>query len=356
MLTSQAAVHRSRKIALTAQMHEHATTFSEFDGRKIYTDPEELVEAILTVQNYYDFDLPILGYDVYNIEAEALGQSLNYRENGSPQQSAQNTLISDSSDLPKISLPQNKDELKQTGRFNFILTATDLFQKKTDTLPYLQFTSPFSLAARLVGFEKFLTSLLSNPAFAHEVLEKITLDVLLPWISLQKQHFASSDIFLGADALASPPNLTVDMLEEFVLPYINILKEELGEGIGIVNWWGESHVKDLENFLDLKRKISPHNEHLRIQDPDLHHINLDFLLDYVQHYDMHLTLGVSAHLLTQGDKNEIENRLEKYVPLCRELSHLTIYLCNLGRDTPPQNIEKAVNTTRQIYNNLSGGE
>ena len=356
MLTSQVKVHRNKKFAVTAQMHEHATTFPEFSGRKIYTDPKALINAIKFVEEKYEFDLPILGYDVYNIEAEALGQQLQFREDGSPQQIGQKPMIQDSTDLPKLSLPRKKEELKQIGRFNFILQATRLFQRETDTLPYLQFTSPFSLAARLIGFEKFLTSLLSDPAFAHKVLEKITRDVLIPWISLQQQEFSGGDIFLGADALASPPNLTADMLEEFVVPYIKILKQELGDGIGIVNWWGESHMKDLEQFLDLKRKVSPHNQHLRVQDPDLYHINLDYLLNYVKHYDMHLTLGVSARLLIQGNKNEIKNRLAKYVPLCRDLPHLTIYLCNLGRDTPRANIKLAVKTARQIYENSCGGE
>lgn len=356
MLTSQVEIQRNKKFALTAQMHEHATTFPEFDGRKIYTEPEALVKAILSVQNYYGFDLPILGYDVYNIEAEALGQKLKFKENSSPQQPVQQPILSDSSDLQVISLPQNQNMLKQRGRFSFILKATELFQKKTGTLPYLQFTSPFSLAARLAGFENFLISLLSNPAYAHKLLEKVTGEVLIPWISLQKQQFPGSDIFLGADALASPPNLTTNMLEDLVLPYINILKEELGEGVGVVNWWGESHVKDLKKFLDLKRKVSPHNKHLRVQDPDLYNINLNYLIDYVKHYDMHLTLGVSARLLIQGDKNEIKKRLEKYVPLCDELPHLTLYLCNLGRDTPRENIKLAVKTARRIYKDFCGSE
>lgn len=354
MITPQVKVHRKKNFALTAQMHEHAVTLPDYSGREIYTDPHRLVQAIIEVQDIYDFDLPVLGYDVYNIEPEALGKEITYSENGAPQQDSA-PLIEDEEDIDRLKLPDRGEELEERGRFDYILQATELFQKRTNTLPYLQFCAPFSLAARLVGFEKLITSLISSPAFVHELMERVTEKVLIPWIELQQSKFPAADIFLGADALASPPNLTPDMLEEFVLPYIRLLKRELGEGIGIVNWWGESHVRDLEHFLDLKRKVSPHSRHLRVQDPDLYHIEPERIIDYVREHDMHLTLGVSARLLIQGSRREIKNRMEKYVPLCRELPHLTIYLCNLGRDTPPENIRAAVSAAREIHGGQCGG-
>ncbi|SDL10648.1 hypothetical protein [Halarsenatibacter silvermanii] len=63
-----------------------------------------------------------------------------------------------------------------------------------------------------------------------------------------------------------------------------------------------------------------------------------------------LTAQMHEHAVTFPDysRREIRNRLEKYVPLGRKLPHLTIYLCSLGFDTPPDNIRAAVKAAREI--------
>ena len=43
-----------------------------------------LVTGTLEVQEKYGIDVPVLDYDVYNIEAEAIGQAMKYSETDMP--------------------------------------------------------------------------------------------------------------------------------------------------------------------------------------------------------------------------------------------------------------------------------
>ena len=67
-------------VPFTSQMHEFAMAWSGTRGNKFYTDANALVTGIVKTAEDFDFDVPGLGYDVYNIEAEALGQKLVFSE------------------------------------------------------------------------------------------------------------------------------------------------------------------------------------------------------------------------------------------------------------------------------------
>jgi len=176
----------------------------------------------------------------------------------------------------------------------------------------------------------------------------ITENILIPWINYQKSIIPNWEVALGADALASPPNLTLDLLEEFVVPYILKLKDECGDNVGVVNWWGESHVKDLDRFLALKYKVSPDNNILRVQDPDLEEIDLNLITDFASSKNMKLTFGIGAKILSSGSVEDIKQRVKNYVKNGSKVEDFTLYLCNISKDTPPENIHAAVNKARDL--------
>ena len=49
-----------------------------YSAKQFYTTPEILAAGTLAVQEKYGIDAPVLDYDVYNIEVEALGQAIKY--------------------------------------------------------------------------------------------------------------------------------------------------------------------------------------------------------------------------------------------------------------------------------------
>jgi hypothetical protein len=90
-------------------------------------------------------DVPGFYYDIYNIEAEALGQRLTWESDRMPDIDRQNLLIRDHSDLDRLRPP----DFKKSGRMPFVLEA---MRRSYDLgLPVrVRFCSPFSLASLLL--------------------------------------------------------------------------------------------------------------------------------------------------------------------------------------------------------------
>lgn len=316
------------------------------EGKELYTNSKLLVDGVIDIYKKYNFSDPGLGYDVYNIEAEACGQDLIYFEDSSPQTSQKEFIIKTKDDLDKLKgLQMSKD-----GRMPFVINALKIYQKQYGSTPPLQFCAPFSLAVAIYGYEKLVTDMYMKPDFIHKLMKTITEEVLIPWINHQKSVIPNWKVALGADALASPPNLTLDLLEEFVVPYILKLKNECGNSVGVVNWWGESYVKDIDRFLALKHKVSPDKSILRVQDPDLEDTNLKFIADFASSKNMSLTFGIGAKILSNGAVEDINRRVKNYIKKGNEVENFTLYLCNISKDTPAKNIHEAVNTARKLIN------
>lgn len=325
-------------------MHEHVMKIKNCQGKELYTNSELLVDGIIEIYKKYNFSEPGLGYDVYNIEAEAAGQSLIFFKDSSPQTNQKEFLINDKKDFDKL----KNIQMGKSGRMPFVINALKEFQKKYKKVPPLQFCAPLSLAVALYGYENLVTKMYTASEKIHQLMNDITEYVLIPWIEYQKQVVPNWEIALGADALASPPNLTLDLLEEYALPYVLRIKEACGENVGVVNWWGESFVKDLDRFLDLKYQASPNNKILRVQDPDLEGIDLDYIVDFVKDNDMSLTFGVGAKILSSGSVDEVKKRVSKYAEKGNQVRNFSLYLCNISKDTPTDNIFAAVKEGRKV--------
>jgi hypothetical protein len=57
------------------------------------------------VSEYYDLDMPFNFWDVYNVEAEALGQEVDYPSHGLPDVNRANPLIASPASLDTIDPP-----------------------------------------------------------------------------------------------------------------------------------------------------------------------------------------------------------------------------------------------------------
>jgi hypothetical protein len=64
-----------------------------------------------------------------------------------------------------------------------------------------------------------------RPDFVKKVLHFLTEAVIAPFIQAAFKEVEDCPSANGADALASPPFLTQDMLDEFCIPYILRLKK-----------------------------------------------------------------------------------------------------------------------------------
>jgi len=332
-------------VPVLAQINEHVVRLCGGDMRAYYTHAASFVEMNLAVFEYYGLDLPGFYYDLYNIEAEALGQAMNWEADRMPDIDRKNPLIREHADLDRLQPP----EFGKSGRMPYVL---DILRRCKDLgLPLrIRFCSPFSLAANLRGIENLLMDVITAPAFAHRLLAFLTDEVLIPWVEVQREAVgAPGAAGTGADAVASPPIVTVDILEEFVMPYVARMNERSGPMTSI-GYWGYSRLaKRPEKFrrmLELMASVSP--AMLQALDPDVALTGPEPYAEFARDRKMSLMLGLDTHLLQDGPVEKLVERCRDYVLAGAKADRLIMFLNDISVHTAPQNVHTAIAAIRHF--------
>ena len=324
------------RVQVHAQIHEFVAAQLKIPGKIFYTRPEIMVPAMLEIQTQYGLDVPSITYDAYNIEAEALGQRLIFTDANMADVDRSAPLIRERADLAKIKAP----DFDSAGRFARIIEIHTLYKKLTGREPTLRFCAPFSLVANLRGIEQCLLDIQGNPDFARELFRQVTEQVLAPWILYQKRYFPDAARISGADATASIPIVNLRILRDWAAPHILRLREMCGPQVSVVNWVGEKYLQQPEDMLNLKLKIS--HGLIQGQDPDVEALGAELYKDYANRNNAALSLGVGAAFLANSTPDEIARRVQYYCQVGRQAGRFSLYLCNVGRTTAPENLRAAI--------------
>jgi uroporphyrinogen-III decarboxylase len=323
------------RVPVYAQIHEFARQELGVSSREFYARPEVLVPTVLEVTDRYGLDVPFVDYDVYNIEAEALGQPVVYSESHVPDVDRNRPLIRDRGDLTKIETP----DFDIDGRFPKILEMNALFKQLTGIEPVLQFCAPFSLAANIRGIEQLLMDICTAADFARELFDRLTEEVIAPWVQHQRERFPNATSICGSDAGASLPIVNLPILRDWVVPYILRLREWCGPGVYVPNWVGEGYLERPNDLLALKLMVCP--GFLEGQDPDVAKLGPGFYKEYAEKRDVPLVLGVGASFLALSTPEGVANRVRHYTEVGGRSGRFALYLCNVGPATPPENVRAA---------------
>lgn len=329
------------RVPVTAQMHEFSMAWTGRSSREFYTDPNILVEGIFKTAEDFEFDIPALAYDVYNIELEALGQRVEFPEHAAPCVSPGAALLREEADLSHLRIP----DPGVTGRMPFVLAIQEAFQERTGEPPVIQFCAPFSLACLVRGYENLIRDVYGNSKFVHDLLTFLTDQVIAPWINIQKTVLPRARKAVGADALCSPPMANRKIIEEFSIPYILRLRDICPVQVAVVNWWGDSRFERIDEFLELKRKVCAGL--LRCQDPDVAKVGVGVFKDFVSRYKLVLEIGVGEGIVNSGPEQAIEDRIKDYIRGGASGGKFILYLTNLDATTPPEHVRTALNAVRE---------
>ena len=330
------------RVPVFGQLHEFAAEHLGIPRREFFTRPDLSVPALLQTQKDFDIDVASITFDVYNIEAEALGQELVWINGCMPDVDRTKPLILDRNDLARIRTP----DFETAGRFQQVIRMNALFRELTGLEPTLSFCAPFSLAANLRGIEQLLIDMHEDPEFARGLLEAITDEVLAPWILYQKRRFPGAARISGADAAASLPIVNLPILKRWIIPSIQRLHELCGPGIYVANWVGERYLPDPAEMLRLKLAVGP-GAH-RAQAPDVETLGPGVFKEFAVAHDAPLVLGVGAGFLALAAPGDVEARVREYVEVGGRGGRFALYLCNVGATTPPANLRAAVETAHAV--------
>ena len=331
------------RVPVCAQMHEFAMKEVGANAREFYTTPELLAISTLAIQEKYGVDVPVLDYDVYNIEAEAIGQAVLFSDHDMPDVDRTKPLIRDRDDLKKIKTPN----FDADGRFANVVEMNRVFRQLLggQTEITLRFCAPFSLASNIRGIEQLILDIYSDPDFARNLFDRIVEDLLAPWILRLKKEFPAAKSISGDDAASSLPIVNLEILEKWIVPYILRLRELCGPEVYVPNWVGESCLKLPEQMLDFKRQVC--SGFVEGQDPDVEKLGPGFYAEYANRYDLPLILGIGASFLALSTPQEVAKRVKSYVQTAGKNGRFVLYLCNLGATTPAENVKAAVEAVRR---------
>ncbi|MFQ5783748.1 MAG: cobalamin-dependent protein [Alphaproteobacteria bacterium] len=327
----------AREVPFIVQMHEFAMTNMGQPGREFYTDPEAFVRGICRTAIDYRFDTPSFIWDVYNVEAEALGLPLVLFEDMAPALDNVNPLIKTEADLAALKTP----DPATAGRMPMVAEIIHLVKELTGRRPPLCFCGPFTMAAHLMTFENLIVQINRNPGFVHKVMAFIVDEVLVPYGAYMLKQFPDLPFYDGSDATASLPFITLEMQEEFAMEPILRMQRQLTLPVLVDNWWGDSYPDDKERFWENKLKVTP--GYFKIQDPDLWKVGLKEPMDFARRKNKSVVLGIDNNLFQNGPAEEIEKRVHEYMEAIEEAGGKgCAYFCNLSAVTPPENVRIAV--------------
>jgi uroporphyrinogen-III decarboxylase len=329
------------RVPVFAQIHELAMKESGLDAREFFSNPQALVSAVLSTVHKYNLDVPFLDYDIYNIEAEAIGQKIIYNRHHPPDVDRTDPLIKSWKDLEKIQQP----DFTSDGRFPMVVEMNTLYQGAVHQEPTLNFCAPFSLAANIRGMENLIMDIIFRPAFANELFNRLVDEVVIPWILYLKEKFPKAPSICGSDAMASLPIVNIPILQEWVIPYILRLREICGPEVYVPNWVGESCLQRPEELLELKLRVCPN--FLEGQDPDVAKIGPALYKDYAEKNRVALVLGIGAGFLALSNPAQVAERVEQYIEIGGKNGRFCLYLCNIGVTTPVENVKAAVEAVHQ---------
>lgn len=196
-------------------IYEHKAAFIDSTPTAISRDANLLTRALLAEYAAIQPDALVVGVDVYNIEAEAVGSTVTFyegRDTSIPGISPGNHIVAIGTDLAAARLPNPLRD----GRMPVNLAAARAVRKELGDDFWLRgaVSGPFSLAISLVGAETLFIACLDQPEWVHGCLD---------YASRIIREFAKGYIDAGVelimfDSQASPELLSPSMYEEFVLP------------------------------------------------------------------------------------------------------------------------------------------
>lgn len=338
------------RVPFTAQAHEFAMTWTDTPSGRFYTDPGAYLRGMLKTAEEFDLDVPGLAYDVYNIEAEAMGQPVLFRQRQSPVLDPAAALARDARDLSRLRPPVPG----KSARMPFVLEVRRLYREALGVTPPIQFCAPFSLAVLLRGYEELVQDIYTRPDAADDLLRFATEEVIAPWIDAQKRASPGAARAVGADALCSPPMVNPDIIERFSVPWIHRLRELCGVPVAVVNWWGESCCRPAEALLELKRIVACGL--IRVQDPDVSRMGVEVFKRYAEAHCLALEVGIGDEVIDRGPAAAIEERVRAYIAGAARGGRLVLYLCNVNASTPAQHLRAAVSAIKAqgVYPRAAG--
>ncbi|MBN1537452.1 MAG: hypothetical protein JW908_12015 [Anaerolineales bacterium] len=339
------------------QIHDHAMTVAKVPARKYYWDADLLVDVHLAVCRWYTFDSVTVIADAYNLEVEALGAKMIYSDYAMPTVDVSDPLIKSPSDLEKIG-PLDPSK----GRIPYGIHAGQLcIQKAPGPFAGGFFCSPWSLICQAMGYPKAVRALKRDRAFAQALFDWAENQAIWPYMAaLRKAGVKNAN---GADAWAAFPELTPELVIEWVVPSAQRLRErgkkELGMTISAGTAAGDYCEEDVTKFnkevmfkcwdaaamtFPLKIAFSGMG---RTQEWDMRWLQ-EYAIKKGEGKKLPIMASMNGRFMRDSTPEQIVAKVQEYIDIMGRDGRLLLWIGNVPADTPPINVHTAVKATRVL--------
>ena len=330
----RATTGKPDRVPVYAQLSHHSARLADMSTRSFFTDAETFLRCELEADEFYELDSPTLHYDCYNIEAEALGSRMIWKENEFPEVDP---------GVPLLSSVENFGKMKPLrpgidGRMPYVV---DINRMTVDLglPPKIRFCGVFTLASKLLGFENLIVAIMTQPDRVHRLMEHLADEIIGPWIEYQRDQVGTKATATGSEALASPPLVTVDIVREFCFLYTERLEENVG-GIRLAGIWGESCLENPVELLDIKRKGA--KGAVQALDPDATNLGPAYYREYADRFSLAVTMGIDAVLIRNGPVHAIQDRARRFIDGAGRDGRFVLYINDIPYDTPVEHVKSVV--------------
>lgn len=298
-------------------------------------DEEELIQALTYEAEELQLESLTVAYDIYNIEAEAIGCKIS-----------RNPLIG----MPEVAAPliSSLDEIKKLSDFSEIAGRMPLFVEATtkvqetygDVLPVRAgISGPFSMAAKIYPQDNLLMETILNPEGIFELLKYCT-KVVRKYTEAYLKTSAGIVVF---DSFVSPPMISPETYRNLVLPFhqelFSLLKEnDVLQRTLIVGGNTASLIPDFvktgANQLLLDFNIPLYE-------------SKEFLEEYKE---MVFRINLPPVLFVNKDNSELKSYILNVLRTLRDCKNMIVGTGILPPDVPPENILLAKEIIVDFYN------
>jgi uroporphyrinogen decarboxylase len=205
-------LEKSDRVPFVPAIYEHKGALIGKSPSEICRNAEFLYQGLKKEVEVYDADMLVIGIDVYNVEAEALGCKVVYFEDTHDVPGIVQPIIRDRAGLAKLGVP----DPSRDGRMPLYLDVAERIGRELggDMIVRGAVTGPYSMAAELIGAEAFVMLTVDDPEFSREVLAfcaKVTAE-------FSKAFLARGVEPIIFDSRATPTLASPRVVREQVLP------------------------------------------------------------------------------------------------------------------------------------------
>ncbi|RJP26146.1 MAG: hypothetical protein C4536_16315 [Actinobacteria bacterium] len=342
------------RVPVITQPYTYAMGMHGLSAKTFFSEPEPFIHASWNMARYFGFDFWSPVFDFYNIELDALGQKLIWRDRSEPDVDTSDPLIKSQDDLKRLRPPRPGLD----GRMPYVLDSYKRYMELMGVPPMAYACSPFTMAVLTRGYVNFIRDMRRNPAFAHRLMQFLSMEVVVPWIDKMVEATGAA-IVIMSDAWASQPNVTVDMVREFCLPYIEKIIRATNSALRTVldtGSWGERSVQNPREVLDVKMDMMLPGNALKALRPffllvwneDYEETGIPPIRNYAEERKVCLMLNVRPNLLEEGPPEAIVDNVRRLIKEGAGKGRFILLLNLVPIGTPVEHVHAAVAAAKQF--------